>query len=151
MFKTKVEDIFLEIESVGKENNLLENIKMIYFSCHSSRLDDFRIYLKNVIERISHLQKEDFHYSLYIFYYVILFLKIIKDDNPNIFFDDDVFKLTTLFFYYGEKILKQKKCLKTENIETKKEINKIILETFRLEFYFRKNKRLIPKQYDLNL
>jgi hypothetical protein len=150
MFYDEVSDIFQELENLSLEKNLIENLKLIAYSCDSSRQEDFGRYFRNVIDRIWQLSKsKDLHYTFYIILNVMFFLKEVKNYNAHLFKNEETLKILSLFFDLVEKMLLKAKNENEEYIEKNREIIEIIENNFNEEYYFRKNERLIPKQFNL--
>ena len=150
MFYDNVSDIFQDLENLSLEKNLIENLKLIAYSCDSSRLEDFAKYFRNVIDRVWQLSKsKDLHYANYILFNIMIFLKEVKSYNDDIFSNEENLKLMGGFFDLLEKILVKSRSFFEENIEKQREIVEIIQSNFSEEYYYRNNDRELPKQLNL--
>ena len=150
MFYDIVDFIFDELDTLSVENKLTENLRLIAYSCESSKPEDIKKYFRAVLDRVWQLSKsKDNNYSLYISSLVLSFLKELKLNYPNIFNEKDFFKNISLFFSYIEIILKKSEQMNETTKQRKKEIISILRKYFSEEYYYRKNRRLVPKQYNL--
>jgi hypothetical protein len=150
MFYDQVSDIFQELENLSLEQNLIENLKLIAYTCDSSRSEDFSKYFKSIMERLYKLSKsKDLHYSIYILLNITLFLKEAKSYSEELFKNEETLKLMSNFFDLSEKIIKKSKTLYEENMEKQKEILSIIENNFFDEYHYRNKDRLLPKQLNL--
>jgi hypothetical protein len=150
MFYDHVSDLFQDLENLSLEKNLIENLKLIAYSCDSSRQDDFGKYFRGVLDRVRQLgRSRDLHYANYILFNIMIFLKEVKNYNEELFKDEENLKLMSGFFDLLEKILAKSKSVIEENLVKQKEIVEILENNFSDEYYYRKNNKLLPKQLNL--
>lgn len=151
MLYEKIEYIINELETFSVENELIENLKIITYYFDSSKPDDAKKYFKNIIDRIWQLSNSMAgNYALYIVYIILIYLKELKEEYPQVLINKNFFNLLTIYFSYVEIILK-KINIKSPKVtkERKKEIIEVLKNNFSKEYYYRKKSRLIPKQGDL--
>ncbi len=139
-----------ELFEITKENNLLENMKLIVMTLGSTVSASTKKYYRRIIDRVSHLTTpEDIEYELYITVSILNFFINLREIQPAFFMDIDIINLNSIFFKYIEKILKINSHDNDTYKKRKEELLVLIFRKFKDEFYYRKNERLHPKAPDL--